>query len=164
MTKIIQRFLPTILELIHSNRTNDANFQNIDSHPIKQESRLPVIKYQVLPNDNKIVPPTVEDGEMKLNIKSSTAINIPVGNTVTVSTGLILLVPKGYYADIFPVSSHYTIIPTYLSHGFRQEVKLILRNETNEPITFCASQTHCIAAVRLRQNLNFELEDIMPRD
>ena len=120
----------------------------------------------------KISPSAIEPtrayaGDAGFDLYAMKDTTIEPGQTVKVSTGIILEVPEGYYMEIVPRSglsykSHLRIpnSPGIIDSGYRGELLVMMHNISSDPYaSYRISQGDRIAQMILRKLEDYELEE-----
>lgn len=123
-------------------------------------------------NDRAIVPQyaTFGDACFDLHACLEQTIVLQPGNRVTVPTGLAFAVPHGYRMDIYPRSGNAQRYGLDLANsvgkidsGYRGEVKVLLRNDGQMPVTIHNGDRIAQAEINPVLEVDFQVSDNLPQ-
>lgn len=124
------------------------------------------VKFKKL-NPHAITPTRAYKGDAGYDLYAFNQCTIKPGETVKVSTGIVLEIPEGYYMEIVPRSgySYKTFLripnsPGIIDSGYRGEILVLMNNISNDPFSiYTINRGDKIAQMILRKLENYELEE-----
>ena len=104
---------------------------------LKLWGAYPTLRYaRIMPNGPRLYPPA-HKGDAGYDLRCSKDVTIPAKSTMTLPTGLVLEIPKGYEGQVrgrstLACSNILTHVGT-IDSGYRGQVKVILHNLNQHP-------------------------------